>query len=284
VKPSSLVFAGLILVACVLFRRRLTRVQLAAALVAAVWLALRGTGVVELPNIESLARRAGPTLGDWTYLLVGAMAYLETAFFVGLVAPGEFMVILGGFIAGQGHVNVFLLGAIVFVCAAAGDTTSFVLGRRLGRGFLLRHGPQFGISEKRLAQVERFFEGNAGKTILIGRFLGLVRALAPFLAGASRVPAKRFLAFDYPAAAIWSVTFVALGYVFWQSFDSVVSFAKKGAYALGAVVALVVAAVMAFRWLEVPDNRARLRQAWRERRLGPLSRAEPPHGPTPGGE
>jgi undecaprenyl-diphosphatase len=63
---------------------------------------------------------------------------------------------------------------------------------------------------------------------------------------------------------------VALGYVFWQSFDSVVSFAKKGAYALGAVVTLVAAAVLAYRWLEQPENRARLRRSWRERSFGPL--------------
>ena len=271
-KPSSLVFAGLILLACVIFRRRLTRAQIVLGLAAVAWLTLRGSGAVELPNLESLARRAGPTLGAWTYVLVGAMAYLETAFFVGLVAPGEFTVILGGFVAGQGEVNVFVLGALVFVCAAAGDTTSFVLGKKLGRDFLLRHGPQFGLSRKRLEQVEQFFAGHAGKTILIGRFLGLVRALAPFLAGASRVSTGRFLRYDYAAAAIWSATMVGLGYVFWQSFDSVVSFAKRGAFALGALVAVIVAAVAGYRWLESPENRKRLARAWRERSLKPLTR------------
>jgi undecaprenyl-diphosphatase len=272
VKPSSLVFAGLLLVALALFRKRLTRVQIVVGLLAFVWLTLRGTGVVELPTVESTARRVGPTLGAWTYVLVGVMAYLETAFFLGLVAPGEVTVILGGFVAGQGHVNVFALAALVFVCAAAGDTTSFLLGRRLGRAFLERHGPQFGISHKRLEQVETFFAGNAGRTILIGRFLGLVRALAPFLAGSSKVSARRFILFDYAAAAIWSVTFVTLGYVFWQSFDTVVSFAKKGTLALGTLVALVVGGVMAYRWLHVPANRERLRRSLRERSLGPLMR------------
>lgn len=271
-KPSSLVFAGLILVAVALFRKRLTRVQIVAGLLAVVWLTLRGSGAVELPNLESMARRVGPTLGAWTYVLVGAMAYLETAFFVGLVAPGEVTVILGGFVAGQGHVNVFGLAGLVFVCAAAGDTTSFLLGRRLGRAFLERHGAQFGISDKRLKQTEKFFAGHAGKTILIGRFLGLVRALAPFLAGASKVSARRFIPFDYAAAAIWSVTFVALGYIFWQSFGTVVSFAKKGTLALGTLVAVVVAGVFVYRWLEDAANRKRLRRAWRERSLKPFRR------------
>lgn len=269
-KPSSLVFASLLLVALALFRRRLSRTQLVLGLLLAAWLAVRGSGVVHLPDIETVAEEVGPTLGAWTYLLVGVMAFLETAFFLGLIAPGEFSVILGGFVAGQGEIDPFVLGAIVFVCAAGGDTTSFFLGRRLGREFLIRHGGSFGINEKRLTQVERFFKGHGSKTILIGRFLGLVRALAPFIAGASRVPARRFIPIDYLAAAAWTVTFVALGYIFWESFGQVVALAKKGTFALGAVVAVLVLAFVLFRWLEHAENRKRLRQAWRERRLRPL--------------
>jgi undecaprenyl-diphosphatase len=193
------------------------------------------------------------------------MAFLETAFFVGLIAPGEFTVIAGGFVAGQGVVNVFVLGAVVFVCAASGDTVSFLLGRRLGRGFLLRHGAGYGITEARLEQIERLFHAHATKAIVVGRFLGLVRALLPFVAGASHVPARRFLPIDYLAAAIWSITFVTLGYVFWQSFDTVVSIAKHGTFALGVLVAVVVAVVIAVRWLKVPENRRRVRRAWRTR-------------------
>jgi membrane protein DedA with SNARE-associated domain len=271
VKPTSLVFCGLLVVALVLFRRRLSKTQLAVGALIAAWLGVRGSGVVHLPDFETLAEEVGPTLGAWTYVLVGAMAYLETAFFLGLVAPGEFSVILGGFVAGQGEIDVFLLGAIVFVCAAAGDTTGFLLGRWLGRGFLLRHGRSFGITEKRLAQVERFFREHGNKTIVLGRFLGLVRALAPFLAGSSNVPARRFVPIDLVAAALWSVTFVTLGYVFWQSFGTVVDLAKKGSLVLGTLVAVVFVGYVAFKWLEDRENRARLRQAWRDRSLKPLT-------------
>jgi undecaprenyl-diphosphatase len=270
-KPSSFVFAGLLLIALLLLRRRLSRTQLAIGLLIAAWLVVRGTGVVHLPEFEHTARRIGPTLGAWTYLVVGALAFLETAFFLGLIAPGEFAVILGGFVAGQGEIDPFVLGVIVFICAAAGDTTSYLLGKRLGRGFLLRHGAGFGITHERLEKVEHFFEGHGNKTILIGRFLGLVRALAPFIAGASRVPARRFLPIDYLAALIWSVTFVTLGYVFWRSFNMVVKIAKTGALGLGALVTVIVAGVIAYRWLEHEENRKRLRRAWRERSLKPLS-------------
>ena len=270
-KPSSFVICALILVALFLLRRRLTRTKAALGLLLAVWFGVRGTGVIDLPDLEEIAKDVGPTLGAWTYPIVGLMAFLETAFFLGLVAPGEFTVTLGGFIAGQGEVEVVSLAVLVWACAFAGDVTSYLLGRRLGRGFLLEHGPRFKISHERLSQTEAFLQRHGGKTILVGRFLGLFRALAPFIFGASRVPARRFIPIDFLAAGIWAVTFVTLGYVFWRSFDRVVDFAKKGTFALGALVTLVAGGILLYRWLHVPENRKRLRQAWRERRLKPLT-------------
>src|SRR5271170_5712853 len=94
-----------------------------------------------IPMIGTPRRWAlGSTLGPWTYVLVGVMAFLETGAGIGLVAPGELAVILGGVAAGQGEVELVPLIALVWVCAIGGDTLSYVLGRRLGRGFLLEHG------------------------------------------------------------------------------------------------------------------------------------------------
>ena len=144
------------------------------------------------------------------------MAFLETGAFVGLIAPGETVVIVGGLVAGQGEINIIILIGLVWVCAVAGDTTSFLLGRRLGREFILKHGHRVRITETRLEQVEGFLHRHGGATILFGRFLGLVRALAPFVAGASRLPVRRFLPYDIVAAGAWATTFCLLGYIFWQ--------------------------------------------------------------------
>jgi membrane protein DedA with SNARE-associated domain len=235
--------------------------------VLATGFAVYGTGLIAF-DLEHAIRQIGPTLGPWAYLLVGLLAFLETGAFVGLVAPGEFAVLVGGFVAGQGEINVFALFAIVWAAAAAGDAVSYLLGRKLGRGFLVRYGPTFLIDEGRLRRVEGFFRAHGGKTILIGRFLGLVRAIAPFLAGASRLSAWRFFPVDLLAAGLWSATFVTLGYVFWQSFDQLASFAKKGNLALGVVVVLVAAIVLAVRFLRMPENRRRIRAALEKRRLG----------------
>ena len=97
--------------------------------------------------------------------------------------PGETALLVAGAVAGQGVINVYLLIAIAWVCAVLGDTVSFYLGHRLGRTFILKHGDRVGITEERYVRVEDYFEKHGGKTVLIGRFLGLVRALSPFVAG-----------------------------------------------------------------------------------------------------
>jgi undecaprenyl-diphosphatase len=162
-------------------------------------------------------------------------------------------------VAGQGRIDLLALIGLVWVCAVAGDLTSYALGRRLGRGFMERHGPKVKITHERLEQVEAFFAKHGGKAILIGRFVGLVRAIAPFLAGSSRMPLRRFIPYDVVGAGMWGTLFVVLGYIFWQSFDQVAAIAKKGALALGFAIALGFGIYLAVKWLRDEDNRRRAR-------------------------
>ena len=223
------------------------RVALAAVAVAAA------IAIVALlggpPDVEHAVRQLGSTLGPWTYALVGVMAFLETGAGVGLIAPGELAVILGGVAAGQGEVELVPLIALVWVCAVAGDTLSYVLGRRLGRGFLLEHGHRVKLTPDRLEQFDRYFARHGGKTILFGRFIGWVRALAPFIAGASRMPARRFLPATIVSAGLWAVACTLLGYAFWNSLDHAVELAREGSFAVAGVVALAAAGTYAVkRW------------------------------------
>jgi membrane protein DedA with SNARE-associated domain/membrane-associated phospholipid phosphatase len=257
VKPGPLVFAAGLIVYGVVRRRRISRGEWIFGAVVLAALLVYGTGLVHPPSLEKLIKDAGEKLGHWTYLLVGVMAFLETGAFVGLVAPGEFTILVGGVVAGQGRIDVMALIAIVWVCAVGGDLTSYFLGRRLGREFMERHGPKVKITPARLEQVEAFFARHGGKAILIGRFVGLVRAIAPFLAGSARLPLRRFIPYDVVGAGLWGSTFVVLGYIFWHSFDQVASIAKKGALALGFAIALGFGIYAAVKWLRDDANRER---------------------------
>ena len=240
---------------------------LAAAIVA--FFVFRG----DLPHIdlEQAIQDLSEGLGGWTYLLVGALAFLETGAFVGLIAPGEFTVMLGGAVAGQGDISLPVILAITWACAFAGDSVSFLLGARLGRDFLIRHGQRVRISEERLEQVEAYFSRYGGRTILIGRFIGLVRALAPFIAGSSRMPYRNFAPFSILGTGLWSTGLILAGYFFAQSLDTVTKIVGKGLFVFAIVIGIAVALFLAFRFLREPENRGKVAAEMERRRfLRPL--------------
>lgn len=212
-------------------------------------LVVYGADFVHLPQLEEIIASVGSTLGVYTYALVAVMAFLETGAFVGLLVPGETVVLVGGVVAGQGHIDLGLLLGLTWLCAFAGDVTGYLLGRRLGRRFLLAHGPRVHITEQRLLRVEEFFGRYGAATILIGRFVGMVRPVAPFLAGASKYPPGRFVALAGLGTGAWSATLVLFGYVFWQSLDEAIAIAQRGSLALGGTIMVVIALATGYRYL-----------------------------------
>ena len=138
-----------------------------------------------LPTMEQFIEDLAHSLGSWAYLLVAFMATAETAAFLGFIAPGEFTIILGGVLAGEGTLSIWLLIGIVWASIVVGDSIGFMLGRRLGRDFAERHGHRVRLTEERLQKVDAYFARHGGKTIFFGRWLGFVRPLMPFTAGTS---------------------------------------------------------------------------------------------------
>jgi membrane protein DedA with SNARE-associated domain len=222
------------------------RLLLLAAVVALAALVLTATGTVQLPDLEQALSDLSDALGAWTYALVGGLAFLETGAFIGLVAPGETAIVLGGVVAAQGEISLPLVLLVAWLSAAAGDFASFLLGRRLGRRFLLARGPSLGVTAPRLERVESFYARHGAKAILLGRFVGLVRAVSPFLAGASGLRTRGFLPWSLLGTAVWASAYTVAGYAFHRSFASATHVLTYGALAL-AVVAAMVLAVRAHR-------------------------------------
>jgi undecaprenyl-diphosphatase len=219
-----------------------------------------------LVDIEKVLEDVSHALGAWSYLLVGFFAFAETGAFVGLLVPGETVMILGGATAGQGATDIYLLIAIGWVCAFAGDSTSFFIGRRLGREFLARHGPRVGIGEDRLAQVDDYFDRHGGKTIFLGRFVGFVRAFAPFIAGSSGMRYRAFVPYSILGTGLWASSALVVGYLFSRNIDSALDYAGKGAFALGTLIVLIVGAIALRRHFRVAENR-RAAVRWMERHV-----------------
>ena len=233
-------------------RKKLVLIPAAALIALGYYLVSQELGSIDL---QGLLEDVSNTLGAWTYLLVGVFAFAETGAFVGLVVPGETVMTLGGAVAGQGAIDVYLLIAIAWFCAWAGDTTSFFLGRRLGRDFVLTHGPRVGISHERFEKVEDYFSRHGGKTIFIGRWIGLIRALAPFIAGSSGMGYRGFVPYSILGTGLWASAHIMVGYLFSRSIEAAADYAAKGALILGTLIVLTIATVMATRFLRVRENR-----------------------------
>jgi undecaprenyl-diphosphatase len=208
--------------------------------------------------MEDLIKDFAHSIGAWAYLLVAFMATAETAAFLGFIAPGEFTIILGGVLAGEGTLSIALLIGIVWASIVTGDSIGFMLGRRLGRAFILRHGPRIRLTEERVQRVESYFRRHGGKTIFFGRWIGFVRPLMPFTAGSTGMSYKRFLPYDVLSAGLFGTTFCLLGFFFWHSFDQITAIAGRSALAFGFLVALVIGAVIGFKRLRDPEQRRRL--------------------------
>jgi membrane-associated protein len=200
------------------------------------------TGLIETPDVSGALSEAADSLGAWTYVAIPLLAFLETGAFVGLVVPGETAIVVGGVVAERGEVELAPLIVLVWVAAMAGDLVSFLLGRRFGRPFLDRYGPRFHIRPDHVERVERFFASHGGKAVLVGRFVGLLRALNPFVAGASAFPLRRFLPYTAIGAAGWATAFTLVGYGFSESFErsgtTATRIALAGALLAGALMIL----------------------------------------------
>jgi membrane protein DedA with SNARE-associated domain len=180
-------------------------------------------------------------LGHWGYLVLFLAAGLESAAFLGVFIPGESLVLVCGFLAAQGALDLDAVIVTVGLGATLGDSVGYELGRRLGRPWIERHGRRFGLSKDRLDRADAFFARHGGKSVFLGRFVGFARAVVPFLAGSSRMSYSRFLPYNALGAALWAICFVVLGYFAGASWQR----AERWIGAASAILAGVVLTVLA---------------------------------------
>ena len=219
-----------------------------------------------MSDLTSLLTDGGASLGAWAYPLVGALAYLETAALVGLFVPGELAVVAAGALAATGSIDLTLTIAVVWAAAVAGDSTAFAVGRRLGAG-----GVGARLERRRPAEVDRvrsIIERHGVAAIVGGRFVGILRALTPLVAGSAGMPVRRFLAADVVGAGLWASCFALIGHTFWANLDQVLDALHGAQLVAGAAAVAAIACLLVVRVARRRGGRFSLR-ARPGRRGGP---------------
>jgi membrane-associated protein len=164
-------------------------------------------------NPKSLIETFG-TIG----LLV--IIFAESGLLVGFFLPGDSLLFTAGLLASQGHLNlpVVLIGC--FLAAVAGDQVGYVFGSRVGPALFRRPNSRF-FHRSHLDRAQQYFEAQGAKTVLLARFIPVVRTFAPILAGVGRMRYRTFVAFNVVGGLLWAVGVTTLGYTLGKSVKNV---------------------------------------------------------------
>jgi membrane-associated protein len=152
--------------------------------------------------------------GGWTYALLFGIIFAETGLVITPFLPGDSLLFMAGALAALGQLSVWLLLALLFVAAVLGDTVNYAVGQFLGPR--LFHGGRSSrfLKKEHLDRTHAFFEKHGAKTIIIARFVPIVRTFAPFVAGMGSMSYGRFVLYNIVGAAIWVGVCVTAGYFF----------------------------------------------------------------------
>lgn len=163
--------------------------------------------------MENVIDYIEPYFTQWGYLIVFVAILLENSAFVGAVVPGDAILLLGGFYAERGALDLPPIMALSFAGALIGDSIGYLIGRIGGRRIIDRFGHRVFLPSDRIARVERYFAEYGLIAVFLGRFAPGIRVVNTFAAGMSRMAYPRFLAAVAAAAGIWSVVVPILGFL-----------------------------------------------------------------------
>jgi len=151
--------------------------------------------------------------GPWVYLLLFLIVFCETGLVVTPFLPGDSLLFVAGTVSGAGAMNVHVLALVLTLAAVAGDSLNYAIGWWIGPRIFRRADSWF-LKQAYLERTHRFFERFGGRTIVIARFVPIVRTYAPFVAGVGQMSYRRFAAFNVSGALLWVGVILYAGYVF----------------------------------------------------------------------
>ncbi len=152
-------------------------------------------------------------LGSWSYLLLFVIVFCETGLVVTPFLPGDSLLFVVGAFSAKGDFNLFWVFVILAAAAIIGDSVNYSFGKFFGEKILLKGSHRF-IKKEHLDRTHKFYEKYGGKTIILARFVPVVRTFAPFVAGIGSMNYYKFFIYNVTGALLWVAIFVLGGYYF----------------------------------------------------------------------
>jgi membrane-associated protein len=142
---------------------------------------------------------------------VAAIVYTESGLLIGIILPGDSLLFTAGFLASQGFLAVLPLTIAAFIAAVLGDNTGYWLGARFGTSVFSRKDSLL-LDPEHIVRAERYFEEHGAKTVVLARFIPVIRTIAPILAGVGSMPRRLFMIYNIVGALLWAVGVTLAGY------------------------------------------------------------------------
>ena len=153
--------------------------------------------------------------GNWIYAILFAIVFCETGLVVLPFLPGDSMLFAAGTIAAVGDMNIFVLIGLLIVAAVLGDFVNFEIGKHFGQKLFSNPNSKI-FKQSYLQKTHDYYERYGGRTIIIARFIPIVRTFAPFVGGMGNMNYAQFARYNIVSAVLWVVSFTTLGYFFGQ--------------------------------------------------------------------
>jgi len=156
-------------------------------------------------DVEGMIRAGG-------YLALAIIVFAETGLMFGFFLPGDSLLVTAGLFAAKGDLNIVYLNLLLITMAIVGDATGYFIGKKLGPALFRRKSSRF-FKKEHLIKTQLFYEKHGGKTIVIARFVPIIRTFAPVVAGIADMKYRRFLAFNVFGGIGWVVSMTMIGYL-----------------------------------------------------------------------
>ncbi len=184
-------------------------------------------------------------VGGWLYVVLAAVVFAETGLVVTPFLPGDSLLFAAGALCALAGspLAVVPLVALLIAAAIAGDAVNYAIGRRLGPKVFAAESSKL-LNKRHLSRAQEFYEKHGGKTIILARFIPIIRTFAPFVAGIGKMRYPRFAAFNVVGAVVWVTSFTVAGYYF----GNLPAVKRNFQYVILAIIVLSVLPVVVELW------------------------------------